>query len=311
MQTPETIRAHRILLEVALTITNSPLRNPRDLGNAQTNAQIALLTNALAGRHIADLDGSPETVRMQARLIASSNPYMQAMEDQFWHETLDTNENPECCCSLQSSGRIYHHCQVDEKPMPCINCPMLTASMPGITGGIPRQRDLPPPATNEPDLPRAEADAMRIMHLLAQWADTIAPQTPGVPNAIAAAIACADTAFYTAAAIEWHEGEADPINRRSNEIHERMYHLIGGPPEPTFTMDPNSGTRTCVYEFSTEEEAQYDCMESKLTHGDHQGRPAPCRKCPFQNGAPKPMPWQILQAAVQEKPSPARRHSGR
>ena len=319
MHQPTIQRAHRILLEVALTITNSPLPVSRDRDLVRLNAQVALITNALAARHIAETAGDADTLRMQRHLLNFSNPHMQAMDYQTWSALLyqkqDTQPTSSCSSSLTNDGYIYHNCTFDDKPLPCINCPVLLELMPSITSGIPRIT-VPEPPEQDHNLHASAAAVHQAFNLLNQWTAVMAHHQPLGPQAVAAALACFNTTYYLEAAIERHvqdhldpaPPDTQPLLKRSNKFAERIYRLIGGPPGPVTLVNGHSKLTSCTQEMEHTTFARYFCSGPGLpVDADYNEEPtSPCSKCPMHPGTMnpaniKPRPWQLLQRAIQDR----------
>ena len=302
--------AHQLLTEIARTITTSPLANPKHMESVHINSRIALLTNALAGRHLALLDTAAATASQQEQLLEISDPHMQAMTDDLWQQTTEREPDDNCLTSLATSGQIAHNCAYDDKPLPCLTCPMLTRQMPNIAQGIRRCADRTPPPAHKPHFGRAAAAALRVMDLSEQWAQTML----GCQRTESRAVAAAETVYYTSAAIERHprfgpsgsagpRGNEGPWITRSEQVFDRLYQVMGGPPGRTAARPPTPDYG-CLLFIWARDQSEYHCQDPEKA-GPNGDRPEPCEDCPLGQQSRKPMPWQLLAAAVSREIYPS------
>ena len=249
--------AHKLLVNIARTITTSPLANPRHMNNVSINSRIALLTNAVAGHHLTVLDGSTDTANQQEQLLEISNPHMQAMSDHLWELTVDRAPDNCCLTSVSSSGHIEHNCLYDEKPLPCLTCPMLTRQMPHAAQGV-RRTPITPPQAHKPNFAKASTAALRVMDLSEQWARLMLGRDRTESRTVLAAIAAAETVYYTSAAMERHptfgtRRSDEQWIRRSEQVFDQLYQVVGGPPGPTAAR-PSGYSNYCTLLFWSQQD---------------------------------------------------------
>ena len=210
--------AHAKLIEIAETITASPLANPKGMTIVSLNSRIALLANAVAGRHLTILDETGETANQQVKLLEISGPHIHAMSSTERSSLTAEKQDELCVAAVDSRGLVNHSCQeFDAKTLPCLNCPHVLAVMPDITGGFTHEEPHQPPVWNKPNLPKAAFAASEVLTIIRDWADGLLKEsTPPSRHLTAAAIAAGETAYYIAAAIETHPRHGR-INARNDE----------------------------------------------------------------------------------------------
>ena len=305
----KTETAHEVLYEIARTITESPLANPGGaVHNVSLNSRIALLTNALAGHHLSVLDGSEEALVRQGRLLEVSDPHMQALSDEMWELITLKTPDQNCLTATDDQGYIEHACIHDEKPLPCITCPMLTRQMPEIGRGVPRRPHPAAQAAQRPDLRRAAAAMARVTELTERWAGLMLEREGRPePAGVAAALAAAETLYYLSAALEYYPKRSNSPVRHAGKPYDsafdRLYEAMGGPEGPTAGRAGED--YGCLrYLWAERITTEYRCRDPE-TAGPTGERPTPCDSCAFSEGPGKPMPWELLaQAADRERKQP-------
>ena len=111
--------AHALLLEIAEIITGSPMANPRGMAIVSSNSRTALLSNAVAGAHLARLDGTGETDGQQETLMEISSPHIRAMSEDDRKRSLSGRKDELCVAATDSRGLVSHACgDFDDKTMP-------------------------------------------------------------------------------------------------------------------------------------------------------------------------------------------------
>ena len=233
---------------------------------------------------------------------------MQAMSDHLWELTVDRAPDNCCLTSVSSSGHIEHNCLYDEKPLPCLTCPVLTRQMPHAAQGV-RRAPITPPLAHKPNFARASAAALRVIDLSEQWARLMLGRDRTESRTVLAAIAAAETVYYTSAAMERHptfgpRRSDEQWIKRSEQVFDQLYQVMGGPPGPTAAR-PSGNSDHCSLLFWSQQDQppEYTCLDP-VKAGPTGDRPDPCDTCPLAPETRKPMPWQLLAEAVSRDVNP-------
>ena len=274
------------------------------------NSRIALLANAVAGRHLTIHDETGETAKQQAKLLEISGPHIHAMSSTERSSLTAEKRDELCVAAVDSRGLVNHSCQeFDTKTLPCLNCPHVLAAMPDITGGFTHEEPHQPPIWNKPNLPIAAFAALKVLETIRDWADGLLRESTAPSRHLtAAAIAAGETAYYIAAAIETHprhgrinaRNDEDPHYLKSLEIYDRLYLVMGAPDKGTISptdYDSPFCTRMC---FAPTPRLEYWCEpeNGQIPAGTPENgmRDQPCSNCPCRTGQRRPLPSELLHS---------------
>ena len=312
------------MLEIAVRMAGSPListDNPmgsEKIRNATGNAQSAMLANAAAGHHLAELAGRQEDRERQDEILRISRPHLDVTPAVEWEIFRGGGmDRGECEAIVDTRGLLMHGCPAtgdEEQPFPCPSCPTVISRLPGIVmnpapperrlEGSPAESPGPQPVNED----RAQQDAASILEALERIAGGLGEIEPPARRDLAAAlILMANTAYHTAAAAEWYGAggeeyrhDSGPNHLRMARLHLKLYELLGG--TDLRPMEPREdGTRNFCTMMSrvTTGETHYLCDppsgrtedEVKQQGGTSNGK---CSECPYLSIMPRPQPEELI-----------------
>ena len=190
---------------------------------ARINAQLAMATNDLAAKTLADLATDEEAQQALQQQLAVTAPHVASLKPSHWQDILGEPDDKKCEKYDDTRGTVaylrslYHS---DDKTYPCMTCPFLTKALstgkpdpvqyPAAEPADPRPAHTPP---RDPELP---IGIIRSLFEAAQLAFD-EPWSERHPMAYAA-IALANTAYYVTAAVEHLDGHRDAEGSPSDDL---------------------------------------------------------------------------------------------
>ena len=302
-------RCHLRMLEIARKLAESPLVSTENAEQMAVNARLTLLNNAAAAHHLAELAGGKDDRARQEEIVRISRPHIDAMPTQHWEEFRGYDGSGEECQLIDDTrGLILHDCPVNrdlERDFPCTGCPGVTSRLPRMAEHpAPPKQPAPPPETRRPDRSQAERDAARVMEILNGMAEELRAAGLPVTSGLAAAlITMANTAYYAAAAIEWHPPETTERDENSPHIVEMRkilgnIHIAMGGPEPHQLRENQRHCSRMRRIPSGTTEYICDSPSGRLdpaVEARNGISPAPCGECPYHVEQPRPQPEELIR----------------
>ncbi len=215
------------------TLSASPLTRAmgEHAANVRLNAGNAVLCAYAAHRHLAGQATPPDE---ELRNIARA--HLLGEEEQIPVLAALSGEEPDDCWAVDDSrGRLCYHCDLegsDDRNFPCLSCPLVTRHLPNIAGPLDMARAETSPRDVYPDPIAALRDAGETLDAIQRGIEALG-RCPPDPELLAAAIAMANAAYYTLAAVEWHPPHIGRRNvqrlvARELVIADALYVAMGG-----------------------------------------------------------------------------------
>ena len=236
------------------TLHTSPLTRARgeNAANARLNAGNAVLCAYAAHRHLSGQATPPdEELDEELRNIARAHLLGEGKQTPVL-AVLSDKEPKDCWAVDDSRGRLCYHCDhegSDDRNFPCLSCPLVTRHLPNIAEPL-NMATAETPTDVHPDPIAAVRDAGEVLDAIQRAGDALG-RCPHDPELLATAIAMANAAYYTLAAVEWHPPHigrrtVQRLAARELEIADGLYLAMGGDAEHGSIQPKRSGEPYCV-----------------------------------------------------------------
>ena len=256
---PNRLQATAEMAAAVRTLDASPLTRAmgENAADVRLNGGMAILCAYAAQRHLAEQENPPDE---ELQGIARAHLPVEDVQTRVL-AALSGNEPEDCWAVDDSRGLLCYRCDYegdDSRHFPCLSCPLVTRHLPNIVEPLNIE-------AAETPLPDRHSDPIAAVRDAAETLDTIHRATEAlgqcVPNAdlLAAAIAMANAARYTVAAVECYPPHIGHRNiqrlaARELEIADGLYLAIGGDAERGSIHPKWNGEPCCVRVLSVPKE---------------------------------------------------------
>ena len=278
---------------------------------ARVNTRLAMATNDIAAKTLADLATDEEAQQALQQQLAVTAPHVASLKPSDWQELLGEPDDKKCEKYDDTCGGVAYLCSLyysDEKTYPCMTCPFLTNALstwkPDPVQYPAAKPTDPRPAHTTPQDSELPIDIIRSLFEAAQLAFD-EPWQERHPMAYAA-IALANTAYYVTAAVEHLEGHRDAEASPSDDLMLLIQKTMGDTDERPIRPKYEKTTYcTRIIEFTTGR-TQYICeppdgqVPPEATNFTGL-MPKPCANCHYHQSKHRPHVTDLIEATDQSQ----------
>ena len=278
---------------------------------ARINTQLAMATNDLAAKTLADLTTDEEAQQALQKQLAVTAPHVASLKPSDWQDILGQPDDKKCEKHDDTRGTVGYLCSLyysDEKTYPCMTCPFLTKALNTWKHDPVQYPAAKPtdtrPADTQPQDPELPIGIIRSLFEAVQLAFD-EPWSERHPMAYAA-IALANTAYYVTAAVEHLDGHRDAEGSPSDDLMLLIQKTMGDTDERPIRPKYEKTTYcTRMIEFTTGR-TQYICDppdgQVPPEAANFTGlMPKPCTNCYYHQSEHRPHFTDLIEDADQSK----------